>query len=672
MYKWAILKTYYVVAHFHYVLSMGAVFALYSAWYFWIPKILGLDYNRSLGKLHFWVLFIGVNVTFFPQHFLGLQGMPRRISDYPDSFAGWNLISSFGSLISVTATWVFLHVVYMQLTLGLFTSRYPWLTPQFHTDILRALIDRSFQSLEWGLSSPPKPHSFVSLPLQSTFSGSGSLSKDTSIREGIPKSEDLDSWLDQVKKSSDLDIETRFRNLTQSFKQSDSQEDIALEVRLRYLKEPSTQEELDLERRLRNLRGEPSSIEEGIPSLDEANKLREFCKSNDSDFGISKSESSFYELKPTFAKPDSSFYELKSQFCKYPEALKQAENPVSDITASVQTTETVRGVENVNIIQEFNKVCDDKVIYTYDYLFDILHSILTENMAYLSEHQIKTFFILLCGTFAVKYNMAKAKVNTSKSSSSKTATAWITALAPNFDHTVIVRSLFNVTRNIPHLMDMSLTTRVSGSSNYISIINSSEQTRDEARNTRGRELNYGYFGGTIDSIPNIITEFSSLNPVDLRLNGINHMVTPMLKANTTQWVDLRNNYDADNTINVQITDTNYPFISHVPITGNPQNVFHETGIMVHLTGDRSLYRNMNTGLFNLAKDRCKDLMSIYAQALLNEIDLLNDTDEMTPSPYVADPVELQLKGINKAAHAYLGIVHHYQIHFCSRTGPRDI
>jgi cytochrome c oxidase subunit 1 len=156
-----------VVAHFHYVLSMGAVFALYSAWYFWIPKILGLDYNKSLGKVHFWILFIGVNVTFFPQHFLGLQGMPRRISDYPDSFAGWNMISSFGSLISVIATWLFLHVVYMQLTQATYTSRYPWLTPQFYTDILRALLERSYESLEWGLSSPPKPHAFVSLPVQS-------------------------------------------------------------------------------------------------------------------------------------------------------------------------------------------------------------------------------------------------------------------------------------------------------------------------------------------------------------------------------------------------------------------------------------------------------------------------------------------------------------------------
>lgn len=161
--------TYYVVAHFHYVLSMGAVFALYSAWYFWIPKILGLSYNTMLGKVHFWILFIGVNVTFFPQHFLGLQGMPRRISDYPDAFAGWNLISSFGSIISVVATWLFLNIVYAQLVYGESVSRYPWATPQFYTDFLQHLLNRAYTSLEWCLNSPPKPHAFASLPLQSTI-----------------------------------------------------------------------------------------------------------------------------------------------------------------------------------------------------------------------------------------------------------------------------------------------------------------------------------------------------------------------------------------------------------------------------------------------------------------------------------------------------------------------
>ena len=159
--------TYYVVAHFHYVLSMGAVFALFSAWYFWIPKILGLDYNILLSKVHFWILFIGVNATFFPQHFLGLQGMPRRISDYPDAYAGWNIISSFGSIISVIATWLFLYIVYKQLVEGKTTLRYPWLTPQFYSDVLQTLLNRSNNSLEWCLNSPPKPHAFVSLPLQS-------------------------------------------------------------------------------------------------------------------------------------------------------------------------------------------------------------------------------------------------------------------------------------------------------------------------------------------------------------------------------------------------------------------------------------------------------------------------------------------------------------------------
>jgi cytochrome c oxidase subunit 1 len=159
--------TYYVVAHFHYVLSMGAVFALFSAWYFWIPKITGLSYNIMLGKVHFVILFIGVNVTFFPQHFLGLQGMPRRISDYPDAFAGWNFVSSFGSIISVVATFLFLHITYVQLVEGNATSKYPWLAPQFFSDLFQTLFNRNYNSLEWSLNSPPKPHAFVSLPLQS-------------------------------------------------------------------------------------------------------------------------------------------------------------------------------------------------------------------------------------------------------------------------------------------------------------------------------------------------------------------------------------------------------------------------------------------------------------------------------------------------------------------------
>lgn len=104
--------TYYVVAHFHYVLSMGAVFAMFAGLYYWVEKILGLKFNELLGRIHFWVFFIGVNVTFFPMHFLGLAGMPRRISDFPDSFAPWNLIASYGSFISVIASLVFFYTMY--------------------------------------------------------------------------------------------------------------------------------------------------------------------------------------------------------------------------------------------------------------------------------------------------------------------------------------------------------------------------------------------------------------------------------------------------------------------------------------------------------------------------------------------------------------------------------
>ena len=104
--------TYYVVAHFHYVLSMGAVWGMFTGFYKWAPKILGVGINEDLGLLHCILFFLGVNITFFPMHFLGLAGMPRRIPDYPDAFATWNYIASFGSSVSVISTLVFFYVIY--------------------------------------------------------------------------------------------------------------------------------------------------------------------------------------------------------------------------------------------------------------------------------------------------------------------------------------------------------------------------------------------------------------------------------------------------------------------------------------------------------------------------------------------------------------------------------
>jgi len=108
--------TYYVVAHFHYVLSMGAVFAMFAGWYYWIEKMTGLKYSEILGQIHFWMFFIGVNITFFPMHFLGLAAMPRRIPDYPDAYFGWNSVASFGSYISALSALLFFFIVYNTLT----------------------------------------------------------------------------------------------------------------------------------------------------------------------------------------------------------------------------------------------------------------------------------------------------------------------------------------------------------------------------------------------------------------------------------------------------------------------------------------------------------------------------------------------------------------------------
>jgi len=142
--------TYYVVAHFHYVLSLGAVFAIFAGWYYWFPKFTGYMYSETWGRLHFWLTFIGVNVAFFPMHFLGLAGMPRRYADYPDAFAGWNFVSSIGAYISGIGFLVFLIGMAYALTRKQRAANNPW--------------GSGATTLEWTLSSPPPFHQYETLP----------------------------------------------------------------------------------------------------------------------------------------------------------------------------------------------------------------------------------------------------------------------------------------------------------------------------------------------------------------------------------------------------------------------------------------------------------------------------------------------------------------------------
>jgi cytochrome c oxidase subunit I len=143
--------TYYVVAHFHYVLSLGAVFAIFAAWYYWFPKITGYMYNSFYARAHFWTQFIGVNLAFFPQHFLGLAGMPRRYVDYPDAFAGWNMVSSIGSYISALSILIFLYCIYEAFAAKRVAGDSPW--------------GVGATTLEWTLPSPPPFHQFNTLPV---------------------------------------------------------------------------------------------------------------------------------------------------------------------------------------------------------------------------------------------------------------------------------------------------------------------------------------------------------------------------------------------------------------------------------------------------------------------------------------------------------------------------
>ncbi len=142
--------TYFVVAHFHYVMAISALFGMFAGFYYWIGKMCGRQYPRVLARIHFWLFFIGVNVLFFPQHFSGMAGMPRRIPDYPDNYWGWNYVSSIGAFITTASTLLFFFIVWRTLTAGEKVPANQW--------------GEGATTLEWTVESPAPFHTFEELP----------------------------------------------------------------------------------------------------------------------------------------------------------------------------------------------------------------------------------------------------------------------------------------------------------------------------------------------------------------------------------------------------------------------------------------------------------------------------------------------------------------------------
>jgi len=155
--------TYYVVGHFHYVLSMGAIFSLIAGYFYWSESIFNLNYNKVKANILFWLLFISVNGIFLPMHFLGLNGMPRRISDYPDSFEPWNIISSLFSVMSIFTVILFINIVYEQLNPGKSQLKANPTTPDFIVSNL--YHDNKIHDIEFVLPQPANFHTFNELPI---------------------------------------------------------------------------------------------------------------------------------------------------------------------------------------------------------------------------------------------------------------------------------------------------------------------------------------------------------------------------------------------------------------------------------------------------------------------------------------------------------------------------